>query len=241
MRRAKSNLKAAVTPGIYLGKTNFVRYIDCDITSRQTCLDGDDPCVSMCSCSVITSCVIEDTSRVGPSSLNLRLSEDDIKSKKSFSLSAIENYCVQRLMVAHGCYNVDGYDIQIGRDYYGETVTSITLKAEAELEADVAALLALPTDHAKVMHVLNLEYGYIADSIRNTGHAQLITMNLRTVIPDSMRVIRRQQRYLYPLTDKSVIGVVADGVFLDGQSRLACRIGEMGPDHSGVFLQLRND
>jgi hypothetical protein len=240
MRRAKSDSQAAA-PGIYLGQTNFVSHVRFDITSKRRCLENNDPCVSMCSCSVITSCVINDTSEVGPSSLNLRLSEDDIRNKKSFSLTAIETYCVERLMVSHGCYNVDGYDIQIGRDYYGETVTGVTLKAEAELGADVAALLALPTDHAKVMYVLNLEYGYIADSIKNTGHAQLITMNLRTVIPDSMRVIRRQQRYLYPLTDKSVIGVVADGVFLDGQSRLACRIGEMGPDYSGVFIQLRND
>lgn len=240
MRRAKSNPNAAVPPGITLGQTNFVSHIDCDVTSIRPCLESDNPCESMCNCSVITSCVIADTSKVGPSCLKLCLSPDEVKDKKTFQLSAVDTYCLQRLMVAHGCYSVDGYNIEIGRDYYGEVVAGITLKAHDELAKDVSALLALKTDHDKVMFVLGLEYGFIVDSIKNTTEVEMVTVALRWAMPDDVLVLKRQNSYQYPLSDKSVIGVIVNGILIDGHYRLACRVSEKGADHPGIFINLRH-
>ena len=239
MRRANSNTNAAVPPGISLGPTNFVSHIGCDTTTERPCLQSDSPCVSMCSCSIITGCVIDDTSKVAPACLNLRLSEEEVSNKKVFSLSAIDNYCLQRLMVAHGCYSVDGYDFEIGRDYYGQTVKAITLKAHDELAEDVRALLALKTDHAKVMFVLGLEYGFIADCIKDTTEAEVAPAALRWAMPNDVLTLKRQKSYLYPITDKTVVGVMVNGVLIDGHKRLACRVGEKGASHQSLFIELR--
>jgi hypothetical protein len=239
MRRAKTDSNAAVLPVISLGPTDFLKHIDCDITSSRTCLDSDEPCVSMCNCSVITSCVIEDMSRVGPACLNFRLSEEAVKNKKAFLLTTVDTYCVQRLMVAHGCYSADSYDIKTGRSYYGEEITGISLKTQDALTEDVEALLALKTDHAKVMFVLGLEYGFIADSIKDTTEVDVVSAALRWAMPVDVLMLKRQKGYLYPLNDNTVIGVMANDELIDGHKRLACRVSEKGASHDGFFIELR--
>lgn len=239
MRRLSNGFKKVVPVGFSIGRANFVHYVRCDTESSRPCMQSDSPCEGMCQCSVITSARITDTHELAPDKLDLRVMAEGAKSSTAFKPSDIEDYCLQRLMVMHGCYSAEGYDIKIGPGYYGQEISELTLKTHDELERDICALLALPTEVAKVMYVLNLEYGYIADWVKEANDVEIVFMPLRSVIPASSMMIKREKSYCYPLYPIKPVGVMANGMLLDGQYRLATLLSEKGPDHNGLFVHLK--
>jgi hypothetical protein len=239
MRRSKSGSKEAVPMGFIIGRTDFAQYLRCETDESRPCMQSDSPCQYTCQCTVINRAWVTDTHEIDPSLLELRRKDEGSKNLSMIMLSEIDHYCLQRLMVMHGCYSADGYDIKIGGGYYGEEISEINLKAHDELEKDICALLALPTDIAKVMHVLNLEYGYIADWVKEANDVEILVMPLRSAIAASTPMIKRENSYRYPLYSKRPVGVFANGMLLDGQYRLATLLSEKGAQHNAPFVHLR--
>jgi len=83
--------------------------------------------------------------------------------------SDIENYCIERLFVIHKLYKPEKYDIAIEGGYYGQELGDayFAYNDDVKFYDDAREMLAL-NDNDKIRFILNKEYGYISDDLKNT-------------------------------------------------------------------------
>jgi len=133
-----------------------------DYEESRHCWEADCGLDGICRCSTIDYTKVESVD-VGCVAEELYL--DKPKNK----VTDVENYCVERILRINKVWNASNWEIGVGRGYYGEEIDSIYLchSLIGKINKQLKEMLALKTAKAKIYYVLNLEYGYILDAIKN--------------------------------------------------------------------------
>lgn len=229
--------RAAPQQRIYVQKASFRYAVDFQTSQFTDCDAGG--CSGMCRCSKITRAWITSTESVGPSCLTFVIREASDQPLKPYQPSRFDLYCIQRLMVHHGCYDASAYDLQISGGLYGEEVGEVRFNSLSEMNIDISNLLMLASDHAKLMFVFEREYGFIAEIVRNTDSVELVEKELGNIQPSAGAfMLKRQKTYLHNLAEDSIVGVVLDDLLIDGNHRFSYLLGEYGGSHKATYINL---
>jgi hypothetical protein len=83
--------------------------------------------------------------------------------------SDIEIYCIDRVLRNHKIYNTDLWEGNWSSGYYGDELDSITLNSGVfnKIIESLSTLTTLGTLKEKIEYVLNGEYGYLLDVLKN--------------------------------------------------------------------------
>lgn len=92
---------------------------------------------------------------------------EEIYSDYVGSVSAIESYCIDRIIRSLEMYNPGNYTIDTWAAYYGDEVKSVDFIHITELMSRLARLSKLSTNREKMEYILILEYGYLLDVLKD--------------------------------------------------------------------------
>ena len=142
--------------------TDFQWHLQCDYETIYSC--DEVRCNPYCRCGVIVNTRITDFNCCAM----VQIIESILKSSKFGELSKIDQYCLDRIF-ANLKINEDSFDINVCGGYYGQEIKSITLQGQVAKECNVhfQKILSLKTLRSKVEYLLNFEYGYLLDSVKN--------------------------------------------------------------------------
>ena len=169
-------------------RTNLQYEVDYDYQrSECTCNayeDGD-----YCRCTTIERAWVE--------SINVKLVIKKLYDKYCKDRSDMNEYCFDRICTAFKIYDKDYYDVESCGGYYGEEIESVYFINESKVVDAFLEVLKFETDIEKIKFVLELEYGYLLDKVKNTTVAYIFPVATKTIeLP--------QQEYFVRL-DKEVI------------------------------------
>lgn len=194
--------------------------VDVDYDTERDC--ENNGCDGICRCSTITNTKIDD---IDVSWTDFKLVDE--KGKKvpiKKGPSDIEKYCLNRLIVIHGGFDEDNYEIIIDRGYYGEEIGGITFEDSNSLIDDANELLELDTDLDKVLFVLLKEYSYIPTLIESVTDAEVIALPLSEVQPShGSGMMKAQDNYIYRVENEDeFMGIIFDShLLIDGNHRFS--------------------
>lgn len=154
---------------------------------RSQCTCNDWPC----RCTTIESKWIEDIS------INKVMSAILIRNFKSKNLTEIDLYCFDRICRVNNIWDKECYEIEVVPGYYGEEIDGVFFENEENVVFEFDKLLTLKNDIDKIKYILELEYGYVIDSVKNCCNVSIIDC-------DSKLVISPQQEYYHRL-EKNVV------------------------------------
>lgn len=146
-RRTKTGLAAH---NFYYGGVNveYSTYYECQ--NGSNCCDND-----YCRCGVIQDEHIE------------KIDMGRVLSYYSQWDKEIDRYCIERIFSHFKVWSEDAWDIHVCGGYYGQELDGVFLREAEAIEQAVESCLLLETDSEKIEFVLNLEYGYLLDSVKD--------------------------------------------------------------------------
>lgn len=156
---------------------NYRWCVEADYDTERNC--EANGCDSICRCNTITNIQITDIHDP-----YLSIKEDSGKNGRwvNYKPTDIELYCIDRIKVYTGVYERDNWDIDSFRSYYGDELGPGTFNNSDELENRVKQMIEMDDDLDKVLFVLNLEYNFTADTIKDCNTAEVITVDKKGVI-----------------------------------------------------------
>lgn len=193
--------------------------VDADYDTERDCQANG--CDSICRCATITNIEITD---IGEPSITIK--EDSGKNSRwvPYKPSEIEKYCIDRIKVYTGVFEKDNWGICAERGYYGEELSEGTFYNEGTLVDRIKEMLELTDDLEKVLYVLNLEYNFTADTIKDCNKAEVITVDKKGVVTrfNEQGFIRKDETgYPRDIDTSLPICIVREGLQLvDGNNRL---------------------
>lgn len=138
-------------------------------------------CDEICRCSTITNArvvVVNFTSLV--SSIMDIYFKNSKSTSRNFKINTIiggvnrdvEFYTIDRILRINRVYRPECWEIQITAGYYGQEIDDIILKPDIALNIESQLLTAFEIVNLKlrVEYLLNLEYGYIIDDLKNKDY-----------------------------------------------------------------------
>ncbi len=151
--------------------------VDYDYNTSRDC-ETSGYCDSICRCSKIVDIKIES---VNLSSLTEEIySQLEPSSKKSkkrnlklanllYGGDTVDKYCINRILTAHKAWDENYWNVGVENGYYGEEIGEVTIDTGliAKISNDVDAMYKLETLTDKIKYVVNLEYGYLNNTIAN--------------------------------------------------------------------------
>lgn len=148
--------------------------IDCDYDSYRPCENGDDCCDGdYCRCKKITNAYI--SKFLFDDVVNFLVKEAHIKND-------IFIYCLDRVLRTLSL-NKESFTVEYGRGYYGEEIYGIYLEEDLSKNINKCiSELSNLSDLNKIKYVLNLEYGYILDSIKDCKNVEIVDLKVSDII-----------------------------------------------------------
>lgn len=169
-------------------RTNLQYETDYDyIRSECTCNayeDGD-----YCRCTTIERAWVE--------SINVKLVIKKLYDKYCKNHSDINEYCFDRICSAFKIYDKNYYEVESCGGYYGEEIEGVYFCNESKIVDAYLQVLAFETDIEKIKFVLELEYGYLLDKVKNC--------TLAYIFPVATKAIELPQQEYFVRLDKDVI------------------------------------
>ena len=155
---------------------------------RSGCICNDWPC----RCTTIRNTWIEniDINKV----MTELLHNNFIKTNK---LTEIDLYCFDRICRVNDIWDKYLYDIEVCPGYYGEEIHGVFFGNEEKVVSEFDELLKLDSDIDKIKYILELEYGYVIDSIANCHNIIMVNCSPKSVI--------YPQREYYHRLEKEVV------------------------------------
>lgn len=154
----------------------------------------------------------------------------------------IEEYCLQRLLVSNGAYDATMYEVNIVGGYYGDELGTTNFENYNQLLLDIEQLFKLKSDHEKIMFVLQKEYGYIADIIKNTTTAKIVKVKLSEIVLPTLLGAKHSTEYFINIDYdyyESAMGVLLDGKkLIDGNNRFGYLYTTKGPNKIFKYVSL---
>lgn len=135
-------------------------------------------CDEICKCGKIIDVVVTsvDISELSEE-IYWQLEPTNKKSKKRnsklanilYSGDIVDRYCIHRILTAHKVWYEGYWNVGIESGYYGEEIGDITIDVNiiTKISKDVDTMYKLPTLSDKIKYVVNLEYGYLNNTIQN--------------------------------------------------------------------------
>jgi len=198
---------------------NYRWCVDADYDTYRNC--EANGCDSICRCNTITNIQITDV--YDP---HISIKEDSGKNGrwKQYKPTDIELYCIDRIKVYSGVYDKDNWDIGAYRSYYGDELGPGTFNNGDVLERRVKEMIEMDNDLDKVLFVLNLEYNFTADTIKDCNTAEVITVDKTGVVTrfnEDGFVRKDDTKYPRDIDTKIPVCVVREELKLvDGNNRM---------------------
>ncbi len=79
----------------------------------------------------------------------------------------ITKYCIDRILTATKLYEPDNWEVRVSRGYYGDETNGAYPVSYRDSENWLEKLKILKTDNEKILLVLECEYGYILNQLKN--------------------------------------------------------------------------
>jgi len=198
---------------------NYRWCVDADYDTYRDC--EANGCDSICRCSTITNVEIESVSDP-----YITIKEDSGKNGRwvNYKPSGIELYCIDRIKVYTGVYEKDNWDIDVCSGYYGDELGPGTFNNDDLLENRIKEMIEMDNDLDKVLFVLELEYNFTADTIKDCNTAEVISINKKDVVTrfnENGFVRKNDTKYPRDIDTKIPICIVREGLELvDGNNRM---------------------
>ncbi len=153
-RSMKTKKKKVLTWGLKDFKAQYhfnIRYDD-----ERDCIEAG--CDSICRCGRIVNARIEDES-VDRETL--------VNTYKNLKPNDFEKYCIDRILNSYKVHSPDNWDIEIVKGYYGQEIGNVIFNRTEKVDETVKKMMDLKTNKQKLLMVLELEYGYILDELKD--------------------------------------------------------------------------
>lgn len=198
---------------------NYRWCVEADYDEDRDCVSNG--CDSICRCRTITNIEITEVSEP-----YITIKEDSGKNGRwvNYKPSDIELYCIDRIKVYTGVYDIDNWSIRAVRDYYGDELGDGTFANDDVLENRIKEMIEMGNELDKVLYVLNLEYNFTADTIKDCNTAEVITVDKKGVITrfnEDGFVRKSDTKYPREIDTKIPVCVVREELKLvDGNNRM---------------------
>lgn len=209
--------------GISFGSVYDIDY-DCDY--QYNC--EAEGCDSICRCGKIKNLTIINLN-FGLKDLHInKFYKDKANRKRSkpYNKTPIESYCFDRLMRIYKTYDKSLYKLLIGYSYYGEEVYDFQFENMDSFCNSVKKVLSLDDEVDKIKYILNEEYSYILDSIKDVESVSIENVNLNKICLNndySMRLKKDAGQNNYNFEPEVPVGVLLksgnDYRLIDGYHR----------------------
>lgn len=194
-------------------------YVDVEYDSYYNC--EANGCDSICRCGRLSNLRVEKVN-LSPSMVTIiypHQMKRGVK-QKTYKPSVIDQYCIDRLLRIHKVYDTSAYEVGVERGYYGEEVGDVSFNRSCELISDVTKLMECKTDAQKVKFVLEREYAYVLDLIKDTTEVAVVSKKPATLITN-VDYLARIKREPYDIGEFLPVGVIYRDRLLDGYHRFS--------------------
>lgn len=97
-------------------------------------------------------------------------------------LSEIERYCFDRILRIEKLYDEDSFEVNTGRGYYGEEIESVKIISSVKQAiSNKLTEISILSDIEKIKKILEYEYGYLLDSIKDAKSAKIIEVPFESI------------------------------------------------------------
>lgn len=177
-------------------RTNLQYNVEYDY-ERSACTCDAYERLDYCRCTTIERAWVE--------SINVKLIINELYKKYCKEPSEINEYCFDRICVAMKIYDKDYYEVETCGGYYGEEINGVYFENEEELVNAYNELLKLDSDIEKIKYVLELEYGYLIDKVKNTTSAYILNVNTGLIkLPQQEYFMRLSKEVLEDYRDRKL-------------------------------------
>lgn len=165
-------------------RTDLRFVVDYDYERSSCTCNGD-----ICRCTRIYNAHVE--------SFNTAKVIENLYKAHKRTMNPFDQYCFDRICYALKIYDKNLYEVETGGGYYGEEVYGVYFENEEAVFNAYCEVLKLESNIEKIKYCLNLEYGYLIDSIKNATEAAMLKVS-----PDDVYL---PQREYYVKVDMDVI------------------------------------
>lgn len=160
-------------------KNSFKYCVDINQIGETSCEESGCNDEGICRCYRIDEIIIES---VGISSITERIFEqifsNDTQHKREkditsilfdYDIDLINKYCINRILVSNKVWDTRNWEAEVEGGYYGDEVGDVLIEISVfnKLLKDIDSLLKLDTLEDKINFILELEYGFILDKIKD--------------------------------------------------------------------------
>ena len=151
-------------------KTNLEYVVDYDYDRTECVCDND-----YCRCTQIINTRIDD--------IHVNKVVEALYHKHGKTDACIDSYCFDRICYAFRVYDKHLYEVETCWGYYGEEIDGVWFDNEEKIFNAYQEILALDTDIEKIKYCLNLEYGYLTDSVNSATSATVVE-----IVPNNISI-----------------------------------------------------
>jgi len=113
----------------------------------------------------------------------------EILKEHRLSLTEINNYCVERILVNLKYWKNSNWEFDASPDYYGETLDGVYFEKEDELEDAINKLKQMSSDIEKIKFVLSMEYPDIKfDAVDNCNTLDILELPIGEIENKKIKV-----------------------------------------------------
>lgn len=215
--------------------TSYRWSVEYDYQIVRTC---DASCDPICRCATIED--VEVVTVDSEPSMSIKINNGKNNSWVNYKLSKIEKYCIDRISVYTGIYDIDNYDVVTGGGYYGEEIEDISFYNDVLYKNRINDVLCLETDYDKICYVLTLEYSFIPKFIsETTSNVEVVQLRLNDInhrLLEDGFVKKSDVKYFKDINTSIPVGVLREGnTIVDGNNRLLHLLCDSSIHHNKKF------
>lgn len=153
-----------------IGKYND--YTNFSYDTYYPCQNGSDCCDNdYCRCGKITG--------ISDIKINYSKAIKSIYDVKKPNL--VLQYCLDRILIINNFHDSDNWELKVEAGYYGQEVAGVSCN-NSGIICDELKLLEVLSDIDKLKKVLELEYGYLLESIKAYNNFEIKSMDVSDII-----------------------------------------------------------
>jgi hypothetical protein len=159
-------------------KPDYTYCTDYDYNTEYSCDTSGCYDEGICRCGRIENAVVKSVnlsslteeiySQLMPENKKSRKRESRI-SEILYGGSIVDKYCIYRILVVNRVFLTDCWEVNTTSSYYGDEVDSVTIEPSTlnKINSQCEKLFSLETLSDKLKYVLELEYGYVLDDVKD--------------------------------------------------------------------------
>lgn len=137
---------------------------------RSSCVCHDWPC----RCTTINQTWVE--------SININETIATLCFSHFKNVNYIDFYCFDRICRIFHVWDKEYYEVEVCAGYYGEEINGVYFENEDKVISEFNKVLELKNDIDKIKYVLQLEYGYTIESIKDSNYANIIDCDTKLIV-----------------------------------------------------------